>query len=164
MTRQNLPELRLMAYATKSDGYLTVRVHIVEINDRGEVENVRNYPSEPRYGLVDLGVSAQANRNDNDDFYAWDLTYQDIYRVNLRELEPKVKTLRELVRKMDKLEQTLGRPTDFVTYVGRLAHVLGAAYIGRTAEGARSYREGVHWMNVDGFRSWVTSIREDFQP
>ena len=167
MTRTNLPELRLVIYAKPDhgSGILSVRAAVVQMNAEGYAENIRDYPSEPRYGLVSLYATAQASRDGlgGGTFYGWELRYEDVWSLDLREMEGKVKTLRQITRQMEKLDVSLGRPTDFAGFIGRYAHVIGATSIGRYAQGARSYREGVTWMTVDDTRYWLNLQLREFR-
>lgn len=159
MTRTNLPELRLIAYTETSRDYVVVKVTAVQEKD-GSFGNIGDYSYEPRFGLIDLYARAQIDRS-SPAFYGWELVYLDLYRLTARELEAKAKTMRQITNRLEKMDATLGTVSDFPSFLGRFAHVLGATSIGRLPQGAYNFRD-VTWMTVDQTRYWLSGLIRDF--
>ena len=78
--------------------------------------------------MANLRIHSQAGadmvRDGERGLYAWSFEYHDAYTVDLPRAEIMVKTLRDIRRKMDKVDARLGSADRFATYVMRVALAL----------------------------------------
>lgn len=63
---------------------------------------------------------------DNDHAYGFKVSYHEPFRVDIRNCEKMVKTLRKIEKKINKLNDEFGEPRTFGEYVSRFAKAVGA--------------------------------------
>jgi hypothetical protein len=116
---------------------LEFRVSVVYIDpDEGTPNNYRDYDrNETKYNLDfddmlirGVGFSGR-NYVDKWGMGDYSVTYHNVYALDLREAESKVKTLRNIYRKLDKYRQEYGIAESFDSYLMRVAKAIGSKVI-----------------------------------
>jgi hypothetical protein len=131
-------------------------------SDESGLRNPCGWDDDVVAGLADLRITAQKDRNVEDgEWYGFSLDYRDVYNADLRRAKLMVKTLGAIERKMAKLDEQLGRPTDLADYCARCAIALGAT----VREPFGLWREaktinGTHyrWADVNGLRTFLAPV------
>jgi hypothetical protein len=132
----------LKFFQEHSYGYAHFRFYIVTI---GPTASERRYfDNDPQNKLVNydevrgcsswhdeaaydrLQIDSQANSDNRENLYGWDVRYRETGSLELHDLERMVKTLRTITRKMEQLSAKYGRPDTFPAYVARVAAAVGA--------------------------------------
>ncbi len=72
-----------------------------------------------------LRVEGHGNAKYADTSFWSSVQYRDVYSVNLGTAEDMVTTLRRIDKGLDKIREAEGWATDWTTYVGRVARILG---------------------------------------
>lgn len=157
--------VRLGLYVTEErdrnyGDYYHVRASVVVIGptryemqriDQGErlsidYERIRNVSDELHGGLFlnDLMVVSQGNSEDEPrKLYGWEVRYQNVHSIDLREATRMHMTLSLVERRMEKVEAKYGRAMSFGAYLARVAEAVGAsAFVSqatKTGRGGWSY-------------------------
>lgn len=148
----------------RSSQVVVATARVVYLAEDGSVRNFLN--DDFHYGqfagldyFADLTVRAQCNTTDAGEFYGTDVSYSQPYQVKLRDAEKMVKTLRKIEKGLARIEQSDGRPLDFIEYVRRFEKILKIQKVLGWRAGAGAYR----WDSVDQVRynlnSFVSEIR-----
>jgi hypothetical protein len=90
---------------------------------------IRNASGELMRGLwlKDLEVRSQGEMHATPRrLYGWSVEYRNVFSVELREAERMAKTLKTIHARMEKADQTYGRPATFGAYLARVAVAIGA--------------------------------------
>jgi hypothetical protein len=120
---------------------------------------MRTWGDEDIAHLADLTIRAQKSSSDaGGQFYGFDLGYDSPHRVELRELETMVKGLRCITRKMDKLAERFGRPTDLGTFCAHVADAIGCTDSRPFGEYRREPwidGQNYRWGDVETLRTWI---------
>lgn len=132
-TNSPKPDIRFIFDIERDVDYERFKAHIVYMvdpdpqrspNDSG-VRNPLDSDAEPLASLADFTITAQRSTDPNDDWYAWRISYKRPYRVELHDAERMVKFLRNVTKKLAKLNERYGRPDTLAAFCGRVADVLG---------------------------------------
>lgn len=166
------PDLRFTIRVTRNE-YSNVTVfkafvsHVVTPEpSRADDDGVRHpcsWDAEPLRGVSDLGIYAQRDDNDTSspNFYGWALSYMNVHTATLRHVEAMVKRLRLTTKRMDKLSDRFGQPTDLADFCARAANALGmtdARPFGIWHDDITINGTHYRWVDVDGLRSWLDKV------
>lgn len=152
-------DLRFFVNTDGSRDYFTVKLSVVKV----ENAHIRN-PMFSRYGVQSgdgaeydgFTISAQTGPSDAN-FYGYEPEFRDVHRVQLAQAESMVKVLKKIDRHLAKLNDRFSGPTDFASYMARVADAIGAknpAFVVRTSEAAGSSWDDseYRYIDADGLR------------
>lgn len=158
MARTPKPDLRFSVRTPEHDWgpgsrYLNVEARIVVLDEhRAQPEWVypRDYGDHNQW--ADLVVAAQmGDSHGHGDFYGRDITFAP-HRVNAQRAESMAKVFRSLERKMTDSDARLGYPTDFASYLARVAIAIGMPEVRCFGKPSQIHADGHTWLDVDGLR------------
>ena len=147
-----------------SSRYLTLTLRaVLSHGPGGTIRNPsRSYiMSDPNAKWADFVVTAQLD--ESGDWYAQRFGYREVFSMDLRDAEVMTKNLRDITRKLERLDAKFGRPTDFAAYAARVADAAGAderPFIRLHKEGpgfgydSNEYR----WLNTDDLRYHLSEV------
>lgn len=160
MATKQKPDVRFLldVKPSKYSDTLDVDFNIVLIQD-GKIRNPSRYEVGSEFCELHIGSFCERDdagfsvRHASDGIY-----YKDLLTVDVRDAEVMLKTLRRLIKGMDKLSSEIGRPQDFASFMAYLARVIGCtdrpfgrlATIGGT--GWTYDDNDYRWMDVDDLR------------
>lgn len=144
--------------------------HIVGRMVTSGIEGQLRNPPSSRYNdpingfarLADLRINSQGEQDRRSQgLYGFDVTYRNVFEVELSTAKEMVQTLTKLEKGLAKLEERRGIARDFGTYVGRVAEVLGAEEIIETKRAGSFYRDGdyVRHSVGDGVE-WLKQVEQ----
>ena len=127
---------------------LTRRAAILELHADGTPRNITagSCWHDERAAYADLAAEARTclyNGTERHMTY-WHLRFEPINGAELAEIEPVVRTLRAVTRRLDKLAERYGPPPTFGQYVARLAdalHITAALRAVNTPPGSWTYTD-----------------------
>lgn len=166
-------DLRWIVTIKRDDGsfgfepMLKFEAHLVEQTDQG----LRTPTGESSWApspFEDLQVHAQLTtykqRVDRPFFYGYGYSYRGMYDVDLRRAEVMVKTLRQIGKRMEKLEQTFGYPQDLGAFMTHLTRAIGSdashpfGYAAEARRPGHTYDDSSwRWLNPSEFSTWLAS-------
>lgn len=151
-----------------SDHVLKANVHLVVMTNDG----IRN----PSFGWSDdTGAGAYADlqvrafySRDSNDFYGRDPEYFQVYSIDVRRAESMAKTLKAIYKNLARQDERLGAPTDFASFLARLALAVGSPErlcFGRRAAGnGATYSDNYyHWMDTDSLRMYLSAQTQEWK-
>jgi hypothetical protein len=162
-TRAPKRAVRLVVRITENnsfgDHYLHLTTEVVYYdNDDQRWLNTFNcsYRASELAGLYGLGVHAQADRSAAR-FYGYRLSYADLHRVELDEMEVMIKTFRRIERKMSQQRAALGWESSVSDMVARFAQAVGCT--GKQVFGFHGLdwatiqdNQGYSWFSADSMK------------
>jgi hypothetical protein len=155
--------------AASDTRFLRFNVHPVYWADKeyeSDTAGLRNYTSHswPIEPLADFRISAQADSSDPSKVYGWRVEYQNIYSLDLREMEVKVKLLRKVEKGLERLQSQFGYPETFAGYVARVGTVLGVKLYGWKADGNSTFMDGnrYRWNDASGISARVDQLTREW--
>jgi hypothetical protein len=172
-TEKRTPQLLIDSDADSGYGsetkFLRVFAYPVYWADKqyeSDTAGLRNYRSSswPLEPLADFRISAQADSSDPTKIYGWTVGYRDIFALELREAEVKVKLLRKIDRGLERLQSQYGYPESFAAYVARVGSVLGVKLYGWKAEGNATFMDGNRhrWTDASGISMRLDDLTRDW--
>jgi hypothetical protein len=97
-------------HALKFTGYIQIMVD-------GKPESPDSYRTDDRRPELDgLTITAQLTPAYGNEFYGWEVSYREPYRVDLDRAESMVKVLRTIRRVMDRTSERFGQPADLAAF------------------------------------------------
>lgn len=151
--------------------YVIFRANVCYVNQSTEhtshpigaiLNPTRGWSDQGMGHLADLTIRAQRTNNDAEGrFYGFDLGYDQPHRVELRDLETMTKGLRAITRKMDKLAERFGRPTDLHAFLVHAADAIGCTDSQPFGEYRREPWPTGHnyrWGDAETLRYWLDKM------
>lgn len=138
-------------------GFAFYSVEFLTVNEQGLPRNIGSWESNPKIrGYADMVIRLHVGSNKPDNLSA-EIEYREVHNMKLRDIELKFKTLSGLIRKMEKVADKLGRPSDDAEF---MVHVCQAAGIERCV-----YRviEDRHWNGGYDNSEWRMCTPAEFR-
>lgn len=138
--------------------YMTATMAAVLVADgTSQIRNAsRTWYSDPNAKWADFVVSAQLDPSSTD-WYGRRMQYTSVYSVGLPDAEVMVRHLRDMTRRVEKLEARFGTATDFAGFMARVADAAGCGdhpfiRLHRSGPGFGYDSNEYRFMNADALR------------